>query len=155
MKVLIDTNIIIDIFAKREPFVHDSYKVIQLGLEGVLETIMSAGSVTDVYYIIRKYSQDASAARENIFLLSNIIKICSTTPDDITNALILFLPDFEDAVIASIAKREKAEYIITRNEDDFENSPIPAISPAELLKIMRIKKKKNRRGFLPACFGVS
>ena len=137
MKVLVDTNIIIDVFGKRELFYLKSYKVIQLGLEGKIETIMAAGSVTDVYYIIRKYSSNAIEARENIFILSNIIKICNSTLDDITKALTLFIPDYEDAVIAAIAKREKADYIITRNVEDFENSPVPAINPEDFLDILK------------------
>ena len=136
MKVLIDTNVIIDVIGKREPFLEDSYKVIQLGLAGVIETLLSAGAVTDVHYIISRHLPDAAKARESIFILSNIIKICNSIPEDITGALILFIPDFEDAVLAAIAKREKADYIITRNTEDFVNSPVPAISPVEFLKLI-------------------
>jgi len=134
MKVIVDTNIIIDYLDNREPFFKDSYRIIQLGLEGEIETIMSAGAVTDVYYILNKYINDPSKTREKIFVLSNFIKICKSTSEDITRAIILFIPDFEDAVIAAIAKREKADFIITRNEEDFANSPVPAISPGKFLK---------------------
>ena len=135
MKVLIDNNVIIDFLNQREPFFEDSYKIFQLGMEGVIETIMSAGDITTIYYVIRKSLQNTIIAREKIFLLSNIIKICKSTPEDITSAIILFIPDFEDAVIAAIARREKADYIVTRNEKDFANSPIPAVNPAEFLAL--------------------
>jgi len=134
MKVLIDTNIIIDILGKNEKFFDNSYKIILLGLEGEIETIMSASAVTDVYYILRKYINDPVILREKIFILSNYVKICKATSEDITKAVLLFIPDFEDSVIAAIAKREKADYIISRNETDFENSPVPAISPKEFIK---------------------
>jgi predicted nucleic acid-binding protein len=52
-------------------------------------------------------------------------------------ALTLNIVDFEDAVIAATAKREKADYIVTRNETDFKNSPVPAVSPAVLLREFR------------------
>jgi len=133
MKVLIDTNVIIDVLGKNEEFYNDSYKIILLGLEGEIETIMSASAVTDVYYILKKYIHDSVSLRENIFLLSNYLKICKATAEDITNAVLLFIPDFEDAVVAAIAKREKADFIISRNESDFENSRIPAISPAQFI----------------------
>jgi len=133
MKVLIDTNVIIDVLGKNEKFYDDSYKIILLGLEGGIETIMSASAVTDVYYILKKYIHDSIVLRENIFLLSNYLKICKATAEDITNAVLLSIPDFEDAVVAAIAKREKADFIITRNKSDFENSHIPAISPAQLI----------------------
>ena len=50
MKVLVDTNVIIDILEKREPFFQDSYKFILLGLEEKFDVFISAGAVTDVYY---------------------------------------------------------------------------------------------------------
>ena len=133
MKVLIDPNVIIDVLEEREPFYKDSYNVIRLGLENEIETIMSAADITNIYYVIRKSLKDAIAAREKIFILSNYLKICKATAEDITAAIILFIPDFEDAVVAAIAKREKADFIITRNESDFENSHIPVISPAQFI----------------------
>ena len=134
MKVFVDTNVIIDVLGKNEKFYNDSYKIFLLGLEGEIEIIMSASAVTDVYYIIKKYIHDSAEAREKIFLLTNYIKICKTASEDITNAVILSMPDFEDAVAAAVAKREKADFIVTRNESDFENSPVPAVNPAQLIK---------------------
>jgi len=134
MKVFVDSNVIIDILAERKPFYENSYKIIQLGLENEIETITGAGDITNIYYVIRKSLQDPVAAREKIFLISNLVKICKSVPDDILNAIILFIPDFEDAVIAATAKREKADFIVTRNTEDFENSPVPAINPEDFLK---------------------
>ena len=134
MKVLIDTNIIIDILEQRKSFFKDSYKVVQLGLEGNLETLMSAGAVTDVYYIINRSLRDTNKTREKIFALTNLVSVCDTTSDDINTALSLYVSDFEDAVVSAVAKREKADLTITRNHSDFENSPIPAISPKEFLQ---------------------
>jgi predicted nucleic acid-binding protein len=133
MKILIDTNVIIDILEQREPFFMDSYKVIQLSLEGKFEAGMSAGTVTDVYYIISRSIHDHMKAREKLTGLTTLIRICDTLAMDITAALPMNIPDFEDAVVAAIAKREKADFIITRNEADFTNSPVPAISPAQFL----------------------
>ncbi|MDR2542401.1 MAG: PIN domain-containing protein [Treponema sp.] len=135
MKILIDTNVIIDILEKRELFFDDSYMTVQLGLEGKIETFMSASAITDVYYILYRSLHNKEKAKEKIFALTNLVNICNTTNDDITNALVLFINDFEDAVTASIAKREKANYIITRNERDFINSPVPAINPSHFLQI--------------------
>jgi predicted nucleic acid-binding protein len=133
MKILIDTNVIIDILEHREPFFMDSYKVIQLSLEGKLEAVMSAGAVTDVYYIISRSIRDHNKAREKIVGLTALVRICDTFAVDITAALTMNISDFEDAVVSAIAKREKANYIITRNEKDFTNSSVPAISPAQFL----------------------
>ena len=133
MKVLIDTNVIIDILEHREPFFQDSYKVIQLGLQEKLEIFMSAGAVTDVYYIISRSLHDTNKAREKINALTTLVKICDTIAKDITTGLTLTITDFEDAVVAAIAKRERADYIVSRNEADFTGSPVPAIDPAHFL----------------------
>ena len=133
MKVYIDSNVIIDVLQNREPFFNDSYNVIKHGIDGGLETITGASDLANIYYIIRKSLNDPVMAREKIFILSNFVKICNCTPEDIAKALLLFMPDFEDSVVAAAAKREKADFIITRNEADFENSPVPAISPSLFL----------------------
>jgi predicted nucleic acid-binding protein len=134
MKVLADTNIIIDILEQRDKFFQNSYKFIQLAVQGKLEAFMSAGSVTDVYYIIKGSLHDGRKAKEKIIALTALVGLCDTTVGDINTALTLSITDFEDAVIAAIAKRQKADFIVTRNEADFRNSPVPAISPALFLR---------------------
>jgi predicted nucleic acid-binding protein len=137
MKVLVDTNVIIDILERREPFFEDSYKLIQLAMREKLETFMSAGSVTDVYYIISRNIHDAQKAKEKIIGLGELVRLCDTRVGDINAALALPINDFEDAVIVAIARREKADYIVTRNEADFGQSPVPAISPTRFLRQYR------------------
>jgi predicted nucleic acid-binding protein len=134
MKALIDTNVIVDVLERREPFFQDSYRLLQCAVEGKLEAFMSAGSVTDVYYIISRSIHNAAAARQKIIGLSALVNFRDTLASDINSALTINMVDFEDAVIAAIAKREKADYIVTRNEADFKNAPVPAISPALLLR---------------------
>jgi predicted nucleic acid-binding protein len=134
MKVLMDTNIIIDILDHRDEFFQDSYKLMQLAAQGTLEVFMSAGSVTDVYYIINRSLHDAQKAKEKIIALTALVGLCDTTVGDINTALTLSIADFEDAVIAAIAKRERADYIVTRNGADFKNSLVPAINPATFLR---------------------
>ena len=136
MKVLIDTNIVIDILEHRLPFFQDSYRIIQLGLQGKLDALMSAGAVTDVYYIISRSTGDTNKAREKIIALTALIGICDTTAVDIKTALALNMSDFEDGVIAAIAKRERADYIISRNEADFANSPVPVLNPSHFLGLI-------------------
>ena len=134
MKALLDTNIIIDVLERREPFFKDSYKLIQLNLQEKLETVISAGTITDVYYIINRSIHDANKAKEKIIALATLINICDTTTADINAALAIEIPDFEDAVIVAIAKRIKADYIITRNETNFSNSIVPVLAPKQFLQ---------------------
>jgi predicted nucleic acid-binding protein len=150
MKILIDTNVIIDILDRREPFFEDSYRLIQLTVEGKLEAFMSAGALTDVYYIISRSLHDTQKAREKIIALTALIDLCDTTVGDITAALTLNIADFEDAVIASAAKRERADYIVTRNETDFTDSPVPAVSPTRFLR--QFEDDEDEEALRPALY---
>ncbi len=60
MKIMCDTNVIIDVLLDREPFVDDSYKVLKLREEHQLEGFVSASSVTDIYYLVRKYTHSTA-----------------------------------------------------------------------------------------------
>jgi predicted nucleic acid-binding protein len=137
MKVFVDTNIIIDILDRRQPFFEDSYKLIQLAVQGKLEAFMGAGAVTDVYYIISRSLHDAEKAKEKIIGLTALVGLCDTTTGDINAALTFPIDDFEDAVVTATARRERADYIVTRNGEDFENSPVPSINPTLLLRQFR------------------
>jgi predicted nucleic acid-binding protein len=134
MRILLDTNILVDVLERRKGFFEDSYTVIQLAAQEKIECFLSAGAVTDVYYIIRRSIKDPVKAKESIIGLTALIGICDTMARDINTAMSLDISDFEDAVAAAVALRIKAEYIITRNTKDFVNSPVPARAPAEFLK---------------------
>jgi predicted nucleic acid-binding protein len=138
MRVLIDTNVVIDVIERREPFLADSYAVLRLIAEDELTGFLPAGSVADVYYIIKK-SKDAGTAQGAILALLELVALCDTTAGDISSALLLGFSDFEDAILAATAKREKADFIITRNERDFAKSPVSAISPKDFLARVALK----------------
>ncbi|MDR1870152.1 MAG: PIN domain-containing protein [Treponema sp.] len=135
MKLYFDTNIIIDILKHREPFFESSNKIFMLTAEEKIEGIVGTSSITDIYYLIRKQYADTKTAVKFIFDLLEIIKPVNTLVDDVFSAAELGFSDFEDAVIAAIAQREKADYIITRNIKDYSKSPVPAITPDEFLAL--------------------
>ena len=135
MKVVIDSNIVIDVLEKREPFFEKSYAVIQLCANKTIDGYVCAGSITDIYYIIRKNVADNSKAKEAMIRLGELVGVCDTMANDITSAHALDMNDFEDAVLAATSKREKADYIVTRNKRDFKGSPVPAVEPEELLAL--------------------
>jgi len=134
MKIMLDTNVILDIIEKREPFFSDSYQVFLKSAAGEYEAIIGASSVTDIYYIARKNCKDANQALSYIIDLLKITTSVDTKAVDIQEALKLNFNDFEDAVIAATASREGADYIITRNAGDFNNSPVPAMTPTDFLE---------------------
>ncbi|MCL1819379.1 MAG: PIN domain-containing protein [Oscillospiraceae bacterium] len=135
MKVIIDSNIIIDVLEKREPHFQKSYEVVQLSMSKHIEGYVCAGCMTDIHYIIRKNVASDSIAKDAMIHLEELVGVCDTLASDITASHVLDMNDYEDAVLAATAKREKADYIVTRNKRDFVNSPVPAVAPEELLAL--------------------
>jgi predicted nucleic acid-binding protein len=131
---LIDTNIIIDVLAKREPFLTDSARILRLSEEKEIESFITANSVTDIIYILRKYLPEQAVLKFTVQSLLTIIDVADVLKTDILKAFELDFNDFEDALQARCAKRIKADYIITHNPSDFDQSPIPALTPEEFLR---------------------
>jgi len=133
MRVLIDTNIIIDVFAEREP--HYSYSASVLGLCGKRITgCITPSQTNDIYYILRRAGKSVVSAKNIIKTLTDNVKVVTSNSADVQNALASEMPDYEDALLACCAKRQKARYVVTRNEKDFKKSPIPAITPQAFLE---------------------
>ena len=133
MKIVVDTNVIIDILCKREPFFEDSYNALNKCIDNHT-LIVSASAITDIFYIARKYI-GSEKAKECIRNLLDLIKISDTRGADIEKALSSDVSDFEDVVVSAIAERQKAKYILTRNTKDFEKSKILSITPHDYLNI--------------------
>jgi predicted nucleic acid-binding protein len=134
MKILLDTNIILDIVEKREPYFSDSYQVFLKSAAREFEAIIGANSVTDIYYITHRNCKNSGQALSFIIDMLKVVTSVDTKAIDIQEAIRLNFSDFEDAVVAAAASREGANYIITRNTSDFIKSPVPAMTPADFLK---------------------
>ena len=134
MKIMCDTNVIIDVLLEREPFVEDSCKVLSLCEEHKLDGFVSASSVTDIYYLVRKYTHRTDLAYNAIGKLLEIVKICSVSNNDILTAFQRKAKDFEDCLLATCAKAIRCDCIVTRNKKDFEEFDVSLFTPAELLQ---------------------
>ena len=134
MKVLLDTNVLLDIVEKREPFFISSYQVFMKSATKEIDAIIGAGSVTDIYFIAHKNCKNSKQALEYIIDLLKVVNAVDTKAVDIQNAIKLNFSDFEDAVVTATAIRENAVYIITRNTADYKNASISVISPEDFLK---------------------
>jgi predicted nucleic acid-binding protein len=143
MKVLLDTNVLLDIVEKREPFFNDAYQVFIKSAKKEIEAIIGASSVTDVYYVARRNCKDAKQALDHIVDLLKVVNAVDTKAVDLQNAIKLNFPDFEDAVVTATAMRENVMYIITRNTVDFKNAPIRTINPADFLKKYSFKENEE------------
>ncbi len=138
MKIMCDTNIIIDVLLEREPFVEDSCKVLSLCEDHLIHGFVSASSVTDVYYLVRKYTHSTDLAYKAVGKLLEIVKVGSVTNNDVLNAFQQKAKDFEDCLVATCAKSIRCDCIVTRNKKDFEEFGVPVLTPAELLRQLSI-----------------
>ena len=132
MKVLIDTNVILDVLCNRKEFFGDSSKILKLCEIGQIDGYISVLSIPNIVYIMRK-ELDSEKIKDVLDKLSLIFSTVDLKSDDTKKAVKLDFNDFEDALQCVAAKRIKADYIITRNVKDFIKSPVPAIKPSELL----------------------
>lgn len=133
MKVLIDTNIVLDVLLNRKPFVEDAVKAFRQAEKGQLEAYITASSVTDLVYILRK-AYSLNEIKTHLKEMFQFIKIARINPSMLAAALDKDAPDFEDAVIMECARQNGVEMIITRNKSDFKNSDAPCLSLEEWVK---------------------
>jgi len=131
-KVLLDTNIVLDIALKREPHFSDSSQIFNLIDKELIEAAITATAVTDLYYIARKEKSNKQA-KSFIIDLTKIIEIIGVDKEIIIDALNSNIKDFEDAVQVFAAEYNEIEAIITRNKKDFQSCDLEILSPKELV----------------------
>jgi predicted nucleic acid-binding protein len=135
IRILIDLNPILDVLQKRQPFYPASASVLAAAETDQVEGYISAHSITTLFYLLAK-DQSAAVARMAISDLLTIFQVAAVDRLVIDRALVMNLPDFEDAVQVAAAQSVGADYVITRNIGDFRRSPVKAILPVELLTLL-------------------
>lgn len=135
MLILFDTNIILDILEKRQPFYEASKSVLEACISNDMQGCIALHSVSNIYYILRKrYS--AADRRKLLLNLLDLLQVAGTDHEHVKNALQReSFSDFEDCLQDECAKQIHADYIVTRNVSDFSSSDIPAVTPEDMLKI--------------------
>lgn len=135
MKILVDTNIVLDIFLNRQDFIEKSIDAIEKALDNGDILYFSSSSVTDVYYVVRKNTNNRELALKAILEMCDVFQFASVDEECIISAIDSDLSDFEDALVDSVAKKIEAHYILTRNTCDYVNSYIKAITPSEYINM--------------------
>lgn len=133
MTAIIDTCIVLDVLQQRELFFENSLKVLHSVSDGDCVGVLTAKSITDIYYVIRRSLHNTVAARDEIRKLYKVFKVADTLASDCELALGSETADYEDAIMIETAKRIGADCIITRNQKDYEKSKVPVYSPEEFL----------------------
>jgi predicted nucleic acid-binding protein len=132
VRVLLDTNVVLDVLLDREPFVEDSAAVFAWVEGGALTGLLCATTITTLAYLAGKTVGKAQATRL-IRQLMSLFEVAPVTRAVLDAALASKAADFEDAVLAEAARQAGAQAIITRNLRDFAHSPVRAHTPAQWL----------------------
>ena len=136
MVLLIDTNIIIDVAANREPFTEKSLNVIELCANSKVTGYLSSRSFCDIFYILRK-DMSVELRKDFIKEIRKYLNTAIITDEIIDKALNNNdITDFEDAIQYACAESIGADYIVTRNIKDFGNGPVKAVTPEDLLELL-------------------
>ena len=137
IKALLDTNVILDALAARQPFVQESGELFSLAASERFKGYITANSAADIYYLLKKHLP-AEAAKEALGHLFSLFSILEVRAADCLKAL--EQPgDFEDALLMTCASRQgRLDYIVTRDKE-FQKTvgPVPVVSPGRLLKILK------------------
>lgn len=139
MKVLFDTNVILDVLLEREPHIDAASKLLALVDNGRINGCICATTATTIYYIAAK-SFGARRARDQVHGLLGLFEVAPVGKDVLDGALDIDFSDYEDAVLHEAARAAGATVIVTRDRDDFANSAIPVLDPIELLAVVAASK---------------
>ncbi len=135
MKILIDTNVIIDALTSREPFREDAEQIFILSANRAEDMYITASSATDIYYLVRKYLHSTEQAKSVMTKLYELFYILDVTSNDCQDALVSGVNDYEDAVVSCCAFRNHIDYIVTRNIKDYGESKVRAILPEQFINM--------------------
>ncbi|HIJ82173.1 MAG TPA: PIN domain-containing protein [Desulfuromonadales bacterium] len=135
MKILLDTNIVLDLLMDRIPFADDAAELFSRVEDGTIMGYLCGTTVTTVYYLAAK-EVGAPRAQEEIKKMLGLFEVAPVNRHVLESALILDFNDFEDAVIHEAAFLVGVDAIVTRNKKDFITSRIPVYSSEEMVKLL-------------------
>lgn len=131
-KAFIDTDVILDVVFKREPFFYDSQRILSLIEKNLLSGFTSSLILANCYFIVKSQT-NKNLADSTISKLRSIFTILPFTDKEIGESLNSNFNDFEDGIQYFIASNHGIDTIITRNISDFKHSVITVVQPKEFL----------------------
>lgn len=135
--IFLDTNVLIDLFAQREPFFEPMLKVLSLAESGEIKVNVSAISFVNMHYVLVKIENE-KVVREKLSKLSSLVTVLPIDEKIISLSLASNFDDFEDATQYYSALVSKSDVIVTRNKKDFKNSMIPVFRAEEYIGMLKI-----------------
>lgn len=133
MRMMLDLNVILDVVQHRAPFYAASAGVVSRVFQESNVGCVASHAVTTLHYIVAKHAGKEQAGFLVDWVLAHL-EIVAQDRSQFVRARSLSMTDFEDAALASAAEAAGCDLIVTRNVADFETSPVPALTPEELLQ---------------------
>ena len=135
MRIILDTNVLLDILQNRMPWAQDAVVVFRAVAANQVAGCITAKQIADLHFFARKMFKGEEnvdfKARQVISKLMGLFEVVDTLSVDCKNALGINNSDYEDAILIASAVRDGIDFIITRNTDHFSDSPVPIHTPAE------------------------
>lgn len=135
MRVIVDTNVVLDVLLARELFAEPASRIFALAEQSKIEASLCAITVTTIHYLLTQ-SLPRDDARRALRALLRLFEVAPVNRSVMEEALQSKIADFEDAVVEQAGRLSGAEAIITRDVKDFRSSIVKALDPAELLATM-------------------
>ena len=147
MKVLLDTNVILDVLQKRDPWFDDGKEIFLAVAAKQIDGFITAKEVADIHFFSRRQFRGKenidNKARKIITGVLALFGIIDTLGEDCQNALGIENNDYEDAIMITGAKRTGIDFIITRNAGHFGQSPVPVCTPSDFVKQLKNKNEEK------------
>ena len=141
MRVLLDTNIVVDVLQKRQPWFDSGKEIFMAAALQEITGYITAKQASDLYFFACKQLRGEpdidKKARKILTNLFAIFKIIDAKGIDCEKALLRENGDFEDAMLIESALREKIDCIVTRNLVHFQNAQVPVYDPESFVKMLR------------------
>jgi predicted nucleic acid-binding protein len=126
MRVLLDTDVLLDVALKREAFLFASQEVLRWA-EG------EPGQASVAWHTLSNIAYLTVSSREFIRQLLKFVEVAEVGTKEARQAVDLPMSDLEDALQAAAALAFGASFVVSRNVHDYRKSPVPALSPAAFL----------------------
>lgn len=139
MRVLLDTDVVLDVIMARVPFAKAAAELLDLNEQGLFEAYISSITPVNIFYIARK-AKSSSDLRQAVSELLQSVRVCPLDHAVLTGAFNLPFKDYEDAVQHACATAGQLDAIVTRNLEDYKNASLPVFAPADFLNHIKAQR---------------
>jgi predicted nucleic acid-binding protein len=139
MRVLFDSDVVLDFVLDRGPFAEPAAALFELYRRGSIDCYVSGITIVNVFYVTRKL-KGVGVARHAVEGLLAALMVCTIDRNVLNDAYRLPFSDYEDAVQHACAVASRLDAIVTRNLEDYKNATLPVFAPADFLDHLKAKQ---------------